>query len=265
MVKYPGGGSRRMADQRGSGPTLTVETVDDVDLEGATVVDGFPSVGLVSTICANYLIDLLELDQVGLLDSPAFPTVSIVRDGEPMFPVRIYAGEGLCVFVSEFQPNENLVRGIAETILDFSREQGCSQVLSPEGLVGDEEPDEEAEEEVEVYGVGSTASTRERLTEAGLETFDNGIITGVSGVLLALGKQEALDTVSLLAEANPNYPDARAAAHVMEAVDALLDVDLEVKPLYTEAETIERTLRHMQKQAGQGDAGRSPSQHPMYG
>lgn len=253
-----------MSNQRGD-VDLTVHTFDEVDLEGATVVDGFPSVGLVSTICANYLIDLLELEQIGILDSRAFPTVSIVREGEPMFPVRIYGGQGLCVFVSEFQPNENLVRGIAERILEFAREEGCSQVLSPEGLVADE-GDEDEEAPVNVYGLGSTPETRERLADAGLETFENGIITGVSGVLLALGKREAFETVSLLAEANPSYPDARAAAHVIEAVDDLLEeVELEVEPLYDEAENIERTLRHMQKQAGKGGAGRSPDQHPMYG
>ncbi len=246
----------------GRGPKLSVHAFEEMDLSGATVVDGFPSVGLVSTICANYLIDLLDLDQVGILDSAAFPTVSIVREGEPMFPVRIYAGEGLCVFVSEFQPEEGLVRAIAETILGFADEEGCSRVISPEGLV----TDEEGPEDVQVYGLGSTQPARERLLEAGLETFDNGIITGVSGVLLSLGKREAFETVSLLAEANPSYPDARAAAHVIEAMDDLLEgVEIDVKPLYTEAENIERTLRQMQKQAGQGGKGGSPSEHPMYG
>lgn len=252
-----------MSSRAGEGPELTVHTFKGVDLTGATVVDGFPSVGLVSTICANYLIDLLDLEQIGILDSRAFPTVSIVREGEPMFPVRIYGGEGLCVFVSEFQPDKELVRGIAETILDFAVDHGCEQIISPEGLV----TDEDSGEEVNVYALGSTPSVRERLTDAELETFDNGIITGVSGVLLALGKREAFETVSILAEANPSYPDARAAAHVIEAIDALLeDVDIDVKPLYTEAENIERTLRMMQKQAGQGGGGgREPDEHPMYG
>lgn len=242
---------------------LSVHMFDEVDLSGATVVDGFPSVGLVSTICANYLIDLLELEQIGILDSPAFPTVSIVREGEPMFPVRIYGGQGLCVFVSEFQPDKGLVRGIAETLLEFSDEHGCAQIISPEGLVTDEDTDEE----VNVYALGSTSEVRERLEAEALETFNNGIITGVSGVLLALGKQHGVETISILAEANPSYPDARAAAHVIEAIDDLLeDVEIDVKPLYTEAENIERTLRMMQKQAGQGGGGgRAPDEHPMYG
>ena len=36
------------------------------DLEGATVIDGFPGVGLVGSITANYLINTLKLEQIGL-------------------------------------------------------------------------------------------------------------------------------------------------------------------------------------------------------
>lgn len=251
-----------MTSQGRAGVELDVHLYEDVDLSEAAVVDGFPSVGLVSTICANYLIDLLELEQVGILDAPSFPTVSIVRDGEPMFPVRIYASEQVCVFVSEFQPDKELVRPIAETILDFSLEHDCQLIVSPEGLVTDEESDDE---DVDVYGLASTPDLRDKLAKAELETFSNGIITGVSGVLLSLGKRENMPSLSLLAEANPNYPDARAAARVIEAMDGLLEhVDIEVKPLYTEAENIERTLRMMQKQAGAGGGGQ-PDEHPMYG
>src|SRR2546426_9553356 len=63
-----------------------------IGLRGATVIDGFPSVGLVSSIVANYLINALNLVQIGIMDSVQFPTVSLVRDGEPMNPVRIYGG-----------------------------------------------------------------------------------------------------------------------------------------------------------------------------
>lgn len=250
-----------MSPQGRDAVDLDVHLYEDVDLSETAIVDGFPSVGLVSTICANYLIDLLDLDQIGILDAPSFPTVSIVRDGEPMFPVRIYASDTVCVFVSEFQPDKHLVRPIAETLLDFAAEHDAEVVVSPEGLVTDEESDEE--EDVQVYGLASTPQLRETLAQAELETFSNGIITGVSGVLLSLGKRQGMPSLSLLAEANPNYPDARAAARVIEAMDGLLEhVEIEVKPLYTEAENIERTLRQMQKQAA---GGGQPDQHPMYG
>ena len=113
-----------------------------MDIRGATVIDGFPSVGLVSSIVANYLINTLSLTQIGIMDSVYFPTVSLVREGRPQNPVRIYAGEKfgdgqetvdqLVVFISEFQPPPNLVKPIASTILDWTEEQRCKMLVSPE-------------------------------------------------------------------------------------------------------------------------------------
>ncbi len=243
---------------------LQVHEFENVDLKGATIIDGFPSVGLVSTITANYLIDVLELQQVGIMDSKFFPTVSIVRNGVPLYPVRIYAGKGVCVFISEFQPAPKLIRPIAEAILAFAKRKGAKTIISPEGLVLDQEG--EGEQEVQVYALGSTAGTREMLTHHKIEQFGNGIITGVSGVLLNLGKKENLDAISILAEANPNYPDARAAAKVIEAIDKLLPhLKIDVKPLYTEAENIEKTLRMMQKQAAPAQAAHADEVPNMYG
>ena len=65
---------------------------EDIDLKGATVIAGFPSIGLVSTIAANYLIDALNLKQIGCVTSSQFPALSVVHTGEPLSPVRIYAG-----------------------------------------------------------------------------------------------------------------------------------------------------------------------------
>jgi len=71
---------------------VRIYEIKRVDVEGAIVIDGFPSVGLVSSIVANYLIDTLEMEQIGIVESPAFPTVSLIRNGDPQHPVRIYAG-----------------------------------------------------------------------------------------------------------------------------------------------------------------------------
>lgn len=253
-------GARPMVDES----DLQVHEFEEVDLRGATIIDGFPSVGLVSTITANYLIDVLELQQIGIMDSKFFPTVSIVRNGTPLYPVRIYAGKGVCIFISEFQPAPKLIRPIAETILAFAKKKGASTIISPEGLVLDNEQDEN--EEVQVYALGSTQETRDLLAKHDIQQFGNGIITGVSGVLLNLGKKEGINAISILAEANPNYPDARAAAKVIEAIDKLLPgTRIDVKPLYTEAENIEKTLRMMQKQAAPAQAHTQDEVPGMYG
>ena len=171
-----------------------------MDLRDATVIDGFPSVGLVSSIVANYLINALGLQQIGIMDSVYFPTVSLVRNGEPMNPVRIYAGqkqEGvdqLVVFISEFQPPPNLVKGIASTVLDWALDQKCDLLVCPEGLIVDSDSTP-GEREIEVYGIGSTDSSMELLRKNKVTIFEEGVITGVAGVLCLSALTPRLATI----------------------------------------------------------------------
>ncbi len=243
-----------------------------MDLRGATVIDGFPSVGLVSSIVANYLINALNLQQVGIMDSTYFPTVSLVRDGQPMNPVRIYAGpkqEGrdqLVVFISEFQPPPNLIKAIASTVLDWAQDQRCNLLVCPEGLIVDTDV-AEAERMPEVYGIGSTEKAMEMLRSNSVTLFEEGVITGVAGVLLNEGRKRDFDVITLLSEAHPDYPDARAAARVIETIDKLmLHTKLDAKPLYEEAERIEMQLKaiHQQTDAAQKKPA-GPVRPSMYG
>lgn len=279
------------------------------DLRGAYVVDGFPSVGLVSTITANYLITALELEQIGILDSIYFPTVSVVRGAEPLNPVRIYAGDlqpeddkgkhRMVVFISEFQPPANLIKMIAATMLDWMMEQSTGMLISPEGLVIDrgenlEEGDEdnkEVEEEEEgseekangaeckrdetdesekrlacAYGIASTKKAKHMLEELGIPLFEEGVISGVAGVLLNEGKRRSWDVVSILAEAKPNFPDARASAQVIETLTKIIPaLNIDVEPLYSEAELIEEKIKNMHKQAGPETKKSSVPLPQMYG
>jgi len=242
---------------------------EEVDLKGATVIAGFPSIGLVSTIAANYLIDALNLKQIGCVTSSQFPALSVVHTGEPLSPVRIYSGtqsngEKIVVFVSEFKPKPNLINAISEAIMNWATEKGCKLLISPEGMVVEGKSAEEAES-VEAYAIGSTESARTMLVEKKIAQFKNGIIAGVSGVLLNIGKQSNFSVISILAEAHPNYPDARAAAAAINVMGLLMGVEINVTPLYEESERIEKQLQKFHKQAKPMVSASHAPQPSMYG
>ena len=249
-----------------------VEIVDfeDIDLHNATAIAGFPSIGLVSTIVANYLIDALGLKQIGALNSPHFPTLSVVHTGEPLSPVRIYggrieSGDKIAIFVSEFKPKPNLINTLSDAILQWVKKKKCKLLISPEGMVV-EGKSTEGENVVDAYAIGSTESARKTLQNKDIPQFKNGIIAGVSGVLLNKGKQEKFDVISILSEAHPNYPDARAAASAINVIASVIGVDINVGPLYEEAERIEKQLQKFHKQAKPMTSGAAPIPQPsMYG
>ncbi|EQD68405.1 hypothetical protein B2A_00454, partial [mine drainage metagenome] len=77
------------------------------------------------------------------------------------------------------------------------------------------------------------------------------------------------DVLTFLAEAHPDYPDARAAAKVIETIDhVLLQTIIDPVPLYNEAERIEQQLLSIQRSAhekgGRERTGTSPTSS-MYG
>jgi len=224
-----------------------------MDLRDAIVIDGFPSVGLVSSIVANYLIALLKLEYIAVMDSDAFPSLSLIKNSEPMGPARVYArpdvkpGEAqIVVFSTELQPGANLLRDIGTAIIDFALAQKCKLIISAGGLLIEREEGEVPEEggEVAVYGVGSTDTAQELLMKADAEPFVEGVISGTAGVLLNEGRRRGIDVITLLSEARPETADARAAALILAAIDQMvLHLNLNVEPLCKEAERLEAQLK----------------------
>lgn len=263
---------------------IRIYELKKTNLKGATVIDGFPSIGLVSSIVANYLVNALHLQQVGIMESDHFPAISLVRRGEPLSTVRIYASERvvgaddetdqLVVFLSEFQPPPNLIRPISAALLDWITEQRCRALISPEGLVIERDGGEEGEvpegarpaDTIDVYGVGSTRRANRWLEEKGIQSFQEGVITGVAGVLLNEGHRREFDVVTILAEAHSNFPDARAAAKVIEIIDKLvLNIELTAEPLYREAEEIEKQIKAIHRQAKSAKGGKRAPAPQMFG
>ena len=221
----------------------------DVDLRGGTILAAVPSVGLVSTIAATYLISALRMDQVMALDSEDFPPLSMVYAHKPKFPVRVYAAASAKVacFISEVPLPTKVHRSLARELIAWSKAQGAKRILCLEGLP---RVSEAAEGEVDVWGVASVESANAAIEEAGIPFLETGIVSGVAGVLLNEGRWSAYEVIALLGEARPYMPDAHAAAKLVQAADRLLpDVEVDLAPLIDQAKELETHLQTLKEQA----------------
>jgi len=235
---------------------ITIRDIAEHDLKGAVLIDGFPGVGLVGTIVANFLINSLELEQIGVIDSHRFPPISVIKEGVPHNPMRLYSGEQICndgtcnqvaVCVSEFTPPAEITKDLVNSLVDWAEEHGCTRIISAEGFTSGPKPDGE---ENEVYGVASTSGSRKWIDDAKVKPFTYGTVGGITGALLNEGKIRKLNVLGLLAEVTEDSPDARAAANVIKALDELLlAIDLDPKPLLKEAESLEQEVKAVRDQA----------------
>ena len=230
--------------------TIDVREFKEVDMKGGTVVAAFPSVGLVSTITATYLITTLQVDQVTALDSADFPSLSMVYAKKPKFPARVYASQDpkLAIFICEMPLPMATHRPVALALLQWAKDHGCRQVVPLEGLPVD--PESPTAGDGAVWGVGSTDRARAELEKRGIPQLETGMIAGVTGVLLNEGRWLKSDVLALLAEARAGMPDARAAVSLVRALDQLLpEIEIDLGPLQDQAKALEEHLVRLKEQA----------------
>jgi uncharacterized protein len=242
---------------------IEVRKIKDVNMKGGIVIDGFPSIGLANAIASECLIHSLKTDFVAVLDSPLFPALSIIRNSAPNFPARVYASEELKlgIFVSELNLDPSLFRPVANTILQWSSDNGCELVISAAGIPYDG-TDENVQKEPQLYAVGSTEGALKKAAQAGITNLENGSVAGIPAILLNEGAWRKIDVVVLLVRVLKDAPDFRAGAAVAEAVGKLAPgASCDIGSLLKEAETTERTLRKIRNV----QAAESLREQEMYG
>src|SRR5512137_521551 len=95
----------------------------NIDLSNSILIEAFPTVGLVSSIAGHFLVEQLNLDEIGTISSRYFMPAAVIHNGVPSPPVRIYASKKFCgsgggcdqivVVSSEFMPAVDIIKPVA--------------------------------------------------------------------------------------------------------------------------------------------------------
>jgi uncharacterized protein len=229
---------------------LFIHEYKHLKLDRAMVVIGFPSIGLVSSIATNFIVKQMKLEKVAAIISDDFPPYSIVHEGNIIPPMRIHAGSRICdekgekcehlvVITSEFMPSPNLLRPVVDLIIEWGKKNDANTILTLEGVNMGDNP-----EQKEILAVATGERCKSMLSTYGLKEFNEGMVSGLSGVMLSEGDRLNQDVICLLGPARVDYPDARGAARLLEQVAKMLpELKLDPEPLFKEAETVEKELR----------------------
>ena len=228
-----------------------------MDLSNCMLTVAFPTVGLISSIAGHHIVESLKLKEVGAIVSNKFMPTTVIHKKYPSPPVRIYAAKKKCgpkdgcdqiaVIMSEFMPPYEVIGPLVDTILEWSMQKKCRVITSFEGSHGKKDEDKKNNE---VYGVGTTPYMQEMLDKFKIAPMNEGMITGVTGVLLYKAALEKQNAMCLLSKAHSKFPDSRAAAKLIQILDVMLPgIKLDPKPLYEEAERIEDKIKSFMEQS----------------
>lgn len=233
---------------------LTIREIKSINIEGGYLIDGFPYGGLANAIATESMINTAQFEMVGVVDSELFPPLTIIKDGIPNFPARIFVNKEsrVAVFLSYLTPHESLHRQVAKTMLEWANKHKCAYIISSSAIKSEEQSSF-------IIGVGSTKDAKKKLADADIPLLSNGTVPGIPGILLNEGTLSDTNVIVLLFNSKESGPDFRAGAQICMAMSKMVPgTSCDLKSLLQEAESVEKNMKKTEEDS-------EPLKDAMYG
>ena len=217
---------------------IDVKEIVPINIEGGIVINGFPSTGLTSAVATESLINTTQFELGAIIDSDRFPPISIIKNGIPNYPTRIFINNELkvAVFSSYLTLDVSLHKPAARLMLNWTKEKKCSMIISSITVKGDLSN--------EIVGVASTGNARGKLVTAGIPVVENATIPGIPGVLLNEGMLKGQDVIVLLVSSSKDIPDFTATSSLCNVLTKLVPgVSCNLTKLEKESKIIEQQIQ----------------------
>ena len=227
-------------------PEIKIKELRSLKLEGGFLIDGFPSVGFSSAIATESMIHTSQFEVVGIIDSDSFPPISVIKDGKPNYPTRIFANEDLKVgvFLSYLTLDQSLHRTAAKTMLEWAKKHKIGLIVSSVAVKSPTGGNEE------ILGIGNTDSAREKIKAAGLKVLEHGTVPGIPAVLLNEGSATDQDVIVIIFHSDGKGPDFKSSAQICIAMSQLIPgASCNIPSLQQEAEKAEVMIKEAETES----------------
>lgn len=216
---------------------------------GATMLFGFPDVGLVGVIAASHLISELKgLDEVAYMDSRLLPPLIVLHEGLPHSPIRIFGNPDILLAVSETAITADTIYPIMNALIDWGKSRNVKMMISLSGIPIQDRQDAQ---ELKVFAAASTPETLKMVKEKGLEILNEGYMVGPQAIMLQSCARLRVPALTLLAQCFLNYPDPEAAAEVLKELANITGIKVDVSKLLEKGEEIRLRARDVMKRTQQ--------------
>lgn len=222
---------------------INIVEKQEADFSGYTLIEGFPGLGLVGTITANYLVEKLSFEKYAHIEADFFLPVVRVHNGWPRHPSIIYVNHELKLLVvySEQIIPKTSVFEVAKAIAEWAKKRNVARVISLEGIYT-QSTEQNNSEATEVYGIACNEKAKEELLRNGVKLVEEGITSGVSSILmLELTKNSDIVSYCLLGKVSV-IEDYHSAAICLNKLAQILGIKIDTQPLLKEAKRLEATL-----------------------
>lgn len=222
----------------------------------STLVVAFPEPGLAGLSANQYLIETLDLTEVGYIQTRGLPAITPYANGRPHHPARLFSGPGFdytvltCEVPIPAQFAGPFGRRLAEWLEHHAVEEMTLLTTVPH-----------LEFSQGLYHVASRDYAEKRLGDETTTPLSGGFLTGVNATLVDQAIETNFRAGILATGGNPYVPvDGEATLRLVEGFADLYDIEVDTDTLKKFAEESSQYHRELSAQI---EAHQSQSQRPL--
>jgi uncharacterized protein len=204
---------------------------------GSTFVCGFHGIGEVGFLSTAHLTRALNAERVGFIKSDMLPLFVSMENEKLVLPFEIYSypKKNLVFLVPRFQPHQSEQWGFVDRLADWIIKSKFTEVLLLGGL------DASFKEDDEEMRCVPTSAYQPQIERWSIPLLEEGLfVAGPLALLLAELEMKNIAGIGVLTYATRGRPDPRAAATMLEKINAIYGLDVSVDLLLEESKEIER-------------------------
>jgi uncharacterized protein len=202
------------------------------------IIEGFPGFGFVSTIATEFLIKHLNAKKIGRFFADEMLPMAVIHEAKVIDPLEIYYAKKENIVILRTLMNVSGAEWkIAEIVSDIAKELKAKEIVSIEGIAS---PEKNQGNSKTYYFTNCNEAKFKKLN---VETLKDGIVMGVTGVLLM--KTAKIPISCIFAEATAGLPDSRAAGEIIKVLDGYLGLKVDYQPLMKTAQEVEGKVKEL--------------------
>lgn len=222
-----------------SRPAFGVTSDDDYSCE--VLVLGLSSPGLAGVTAADYLSRDRSCTEIGYVAPETLPSIAPFAEGVPRNHTRIYDVDEtpLSLVVGELFVPVWAASSFVDALLEWAERATVEEIVVPYGVPFPHGPDEHAVFTVATEAYRERRFADDRDLDERFPGLRGGVLDGPVGELVSRSLNgRAPPTGALVTPSHPPGPDLEAALRLIDALEAIYEIDVEEEELRRQSEEL---------------------------
>lgn len=206
-------------------PTIDVHYEGD---PGSVLLAGFAEYGLAGLTAVDYLVDKLDLEPHGHIQTHGLPSITPFEDGTPRNHSRLFGDDesAFTILVGELHVPDWISDEFAETLFEWASDAGIEELVLCSGVPFTHGPDDHRP-----FYIATEDYRARRLEDASITPMNSGYLDGINGSIVMRGVNDDIATCLYTTPAHAQSPDVEAALRILDAVTSVYGVEIDTEPL----------------------------------